>query len=174
MSDVLAKLTAVGRAGVIPGHTLAPLTLRAMAEAEQHLQQWHVAAAVAGVPASQQAAVRSNAAADAALWYRYGTSLFEARTRSATGRQLLVYLSLQSSVKDLDWETAGELANLADADALTEAVEWYWGWEPAERETVPALSPSAGPMTARPSPGATSSPPSSSGTPAGPIPISPT
>jgi hypothetical protein len=166
MSDILSKLTAVGRPGVIPGHTLAPLTLKAMAEAEQHVQQWHVAAAVAGVPASREAAVRSNAAADAALWYRYGTSLFEARTRSATGRQLLVYLSLQGSVKDLDWETAGELANLADADALTEAVEWYWGWAPATSVAGEAST------TARLSPGATSSTSSSSDIPAGPTLIS--
>lgn len=137
--------------------------------------QHHVALSVSGaekLPESTQAAARSQAAADAARWFRYGNGPFASRILSGRGKVLTICLALRDgdpACRDVTWEVARDLAATADTAALDEFVIQYWGWDDREKK-VPPQAPSETPRT---STGPASSAASSTGIPAGPTATSP-
>jgi len=137
----LAKLLAPPRTDVIPGRRLAArCTLGAIAAAEEFFVQHHVALSVSGaekLPESAQAAIRSQAAADAARWFRFGNGPFASRILSGRGKVLTLCLALREgdpACRDVTWEVARDLAATAESTSLDEFVIQYWGWDDNEKK----------------------------------------
>lgn len=142
-----SELMGAGRTDILPGRSLSPLRIDAIAEAEQWLQYWHVTAACYGLdpapdddPATLAAksadrvAVRVEAAKQAQKHFKWGTDAFTDTITSKRGQFLTIFLSMRHGATPDNKMTLPIAEEIISKSGITSAtmfefVLWYWGFE---------------------------------------------